>query len=56
MQSLVENLKLEEDLGDLGTGGMIVVAVVSMAQQPLAGQGPLILEVSRSHTVTHHTQ
>jgi hypothetical protein len=27
---------------------------LSLAQQPNAGQGCLILEVSRSHTMTHH--
>ena len=28
--------------------------VVSLAQQPNAGQGRLIREVSRPHTMTHH--
>ena len=27
-----------------------------LAQQPNAGQGRLILEVSRSHTMTHHSR
>ena len=27
----------------------------SLAQQPNAGQGRLILQVSRSHAMTHHT-
>jgi ribosomal protein L44E len=33
---------------------MFRVFFFSLAQQPNAGQGRLILEVSRSHTVTHH--
>ena len=35
---------------------IIIVVVVTLAQQPNAGQGRLFLEVSRSHTVTHHTR
>jgi hypothetical protein len=29
--------------------------LLPLAQQPNAGQGRLMLEVSRAHTVTHHS-
>ena len=34
----------------------VQLEVFSLSQQPNAGQGSLILEVSISHTVTHHSR
>jgi hypothetical protein len=40
----------------LGCWARKKILSVCQAQQPNVGQGHLILEVSRSHTVTHHSR
>jgi hypothetical protein len=35
---------------------VVVLLLLLLAQQPTASQGRLILEVSRSHTITHYSR
>ena len=42
-------------LGGNVTGDLIQIPFLPMAQQPLLGQGLLIIEASRSHSDTPHS-
>jgi len=43
-------------LGVACNEGMVVTLFFFVGLRPYAGQGLLILEVSRSHTTTHHSR
>ena len=51
---LNEHVFYRKDLLTVSNGMFCLISV--LAQQPNAGQGRLILEVSISHTMTHHSR